>query len=248
MGPLVVEFLDEEVEVASGESLTFGRDANLVIDPDNQHLHRVLGSFVSRGDGWVLHNVGRFITMVVLDNTSRSEIRPGGRMALLSESFTVAFSAGPARYEIRGRQRVAEVTAVPGAGPSDTTDVARYRLNAEQRQMVLAMAEPLLRADPGWPSTMPTNRAVATRLGWSTAKLNRKLDYLCSRLAESGVAGMVGDSDRRANARRVHLVEFLVANQVVGPEELEVASGTGSGPGEDAPDVGPSHRAVRSDG
>ncbi|MEZ5237813.1 MAG: hypothetical protein R2716_02255 [Microthrixaceae bacterium] len=31
---------------------------------------------------------------------------------------------------------------------------------------------------------------------------------------------MVGDPTRRANARRIHLVEFLVANQVVRVEDL----------------------------
>lgn len=220
MGSLVVEFLDEEVELHAGESLTFGRDANLVIDASNQHLHRVLGSIVSRGDSWVLHNVGRFIPLLVIDNTSRAEIGPGGRMVLLSDSFSIRFSAGGANYEVSGRQPVTEVVDVPGIGCSDTTEVARHRLNAEQRQMVLALAEPLLLADPGWPASMPTNREVAERLGWSPAKLNRKLDYLCSRLAEAGVAGMVGDPDRRANTRRIHLVEFLVANQVVRPDDL----------------------------
>lgn len=221
MGPLVVEFLDEEVEIRPGESLTFGRDARLVIDSSNQYLHRVLGSFVSRGDSWVLHNVGRFIPLVLIDATTRTEIRPGGRMVLLSDRFCVAFSAGPARYELRGIQGELEPIEVPEVSSSDTTEVARYRLNHEQRQMVLALGEPLLRGTAGWPANMPTNREVSQRLGWSTAKLNRKLDYLCKRMAEAGVSGMLGDPDRRANARRIHLVEHLVATQVVRAEDLD---------------------------
>ena len=56
--------------------------------------------------------------------------------------------AGRARAILAGGAAAAAAVAVPtGGGPLE-------RLNDEQRQMVLAMAEPLLRADPGWPSTM----------------------------------------------------------------------------------------------
>ncbi|MEZ5237811.1 MAG: hypothetical protein R2716_02245 [Microthrixaceae bacterium] len=60
-----------------GVWLTFGRDANLVVDPANQHLHRVLGSFVSREDGWSAAQRQAVPNLVVTDSTSRTEIRPG---------------------------------------------------------------------------------------------------------------------------------------------------------------------------
>lgn len=222
MGSLVVEFLDEEIELCDGESLTFGRDARLVVDDSNSHLHRVVGTFVQHADTWMLHNVGRFATLVVTDDATRAEIGPGGVMALVGEGFTVGFSAGASRYELTGRQPGARTPPAIAADASDTTEIARHRLNTEQRQLVVSLAAPLLSDCPGWPGTMPTNAEVSQALGWSTTKLNRKLDYLCSRIAESGVDGVQGDHRRRATNRRIRLVEYLVENRVVTTDDLEL--------------------------
>ncbi len=230
---MVIEFLDEEIEVGDSESLTFGRDARLVIDPANQYLHRVLGSFVQQGDTWMLHNVGRFIALVVTDGTTRTEISPGGMMALAPPSFTVSFSAGGANYALTGYQAGAESLSVVGLGATDTTEVSHYRLNEEQRQLVVSLAEPLLNGDESWPASMPTNRDVADALGWSPTKLNRKLDYLCRRVADRGVGGVHGDSNRRAHTRRLALVEYLVGNRLVTAEDLAlIHADRSNGPGD----------------
>lgn len=231
MGSLFVEFLDEEFELRDGESLTFGRDARLVVDEANKYLHRVVGSFVQHGDTWMLHNVGRFVTLVVTDGCTRTEIDPGGVLALVADEFVVSFGAAESRYAIGGYQAGAAPARPSCPGASDTAEVAQHRLNTEQRQLVVALAEPLLRGEPGWPATMATNREVADALGWSVTKLNRKLDHLCSRVAAAGVEGVQGDSNRRANARRIHLVEYLVGNRVVTPADLSVLDAAGIVPG-----------------
>ena len=220
MGLLVVEFLDEEIELHDGESLTFGRDARLVVDEANQHLHRVLGSFVQEEATWMLHNVGRFVTLVVTDGMTRTEIDPGGVMALVTNALSVAFTAGDCRYELGVHQLGPGPKPARVSGPSDTAELARYRLNDEQRELVVALAAPLLRGCPGWPATMPSNKEVADALQWSPTKLNRKLDYLCSRVADAGLDGVQGDSRRRASARRIRLVEYLVRNRVVTAADL----------------------------
>lgn len=233
MASLIVEFLDERIELRDGESLTFGRDARLVIDSHNQHLHRVLGSFVQHDGTWMIHNLGRFVTLVVTDGLTRTEIDPGGVVALLTGGFTVRFTAGDARYAISGLQMGPKATPAVGVSASDTTEVAQHRLNDEQRQLVVSLAAPLLSGCPGWPATMPTNQEVADALDWSVTKLNRKLDYLCSRMADAGVDGVQGDSRRRANSRRIRLAEYLVRNRVITAADLvligaEVPSDTGA--------------------
>lgn len=240
MGSLYVEFLDDTYEVVDGESFTFGRDARLVVDSENRHLHRVLGAFTQYSELWVLHNVGRHLPMVVTDAQSRTELNPGGFLSLLSEHFTISFEAGGARYEIEGR--VPGVVAPRGfdglvGDPDepdtfviDTVEVAIPELNEEQRMLVAAMAEPLLRGGSDWPASMPTNQEVAERLGWSGYKLNRKLDYLCSRIAQQGIDGLAGDSGRRATQRRVRLVEYMVGRRVITLADLDglpTPSGTG---------------------
>ncbi|MFV0316496.1 MAG: hypothetical protein ACK5O2_05975 [Microthrixaceae bacterium] len=219
-GSLFVEFLDESYEVEEGEAFTFGRDARLVVDSENLHLHRVLGTFMQHNDMWVLHNVGRHLTMVVSDSQSRTELAPGGFLPLLSEEFTVSFSAGPARYELSGRLPGVEIPAGVDTFVTDTLERTTPDLNSEQRMLVACLAEPLLAGDADWPTSIPSNAEVADRLGWTRYKLNRKLDYLCSKVNRHGVDGVAGNADRRATQRRVRLVEYLVGCRVITSEDL----------------------------
>ena len=223
MGRLYLEYLGEEVTLDDGDSLSFGRSADLVVDADNRYLHRVLGSFVPHGDVWFLQNTGRHIPLHVLDATgpSRAEVGPGDQVPLGFAEFTVAFDAGPARYEIRG---ALEENGLPGVGtsaPTDTVEFGLVALNSEQRLLVAALAEPLLRGRPDWVSRMPGNKEVARRLGWTLPKYNRKLDHLCRRLAEEGVDGVLGTASTLATNRRQVVVRHLVDSGLVTAADLE---------------------------
>lgn len=102
MGSLFLDFLGEEIQVEPGETLTFGRAADLIVDADNQYLHRVLGCFAAQGDVWFLQNLGRFITLHVLDadGPSCTTVAPGEQLPIGFEAFRVEFSAGPTDYRI----------------------------------------------------------------------------------------------------------------------------------------------------
>ena len=224
MADLFLEFCGDELVVTQGQTLTFGRAADLVVDPDNVHLHRTLGCFASDGRTWVLHNLGRFIPIRIVDlvGTSRIEVGPGDQVPISFEEFSVQFTAGTLRYEVLGALSEYTRLELGLADPSDTVEFAKVPLNDEQRLLVVCLAEPLLRGDENWTAHMASNKEVAERLGWTTTKFNRKLDYLCKRLAEQGVAGMQGRADRLATARRQRLVEVLVETGAVGPDDLAV--------------------------
>jgi len=221
---LFLEFCGDELVVTEGQTLSFGRSADLVVDPDNVHLHRTLGCFASDGRVWSLHNLGRFIPLRIVDlvGTTRVELGPGDQVPISFPEFAVQFTAGTARYEILGA--LSELTRMEMglADPSDTVEFAKVPLNAEQRLLVVCLAEPLLRGDEDWTAHLASNREVAERLGWTTTKFNRKLDYLCKRLAEQGVAGMQGTADRLATVRRQRLVEVLVETGAVTADDLQL--------------------------
>jgi len=222
MGALFLEFSGDEFVVTKGQTLTFGRSADLVVDSENVHMHRTLGCFVSVGDRWVIQNLGRFISLHIIDRTSSSkaEIGPGNQIQIGFEEFVVRFVAGQKRYEISGA--LAEFTRIELglAEPTDTVEFGKVDLNYEQRLMVVCLGEARLRGHDGWVAEMPSNRVVADRLGWSIPKFNRKLDYLCKRLGEQGVAGMLGTADAQASVRRQRLVEVLVESGAVTPADL----------------------------
>src|SRR6476660_9052280 len=193
---LYVDFIGEPSTVAPGEELTFGRQADLHID-DNRHLHRVLGRFWSRDDSWWLTNEGRSITIQIADADSRSSVQlaPGSEIALSFPNSILRFRAGVTDYEI--------IVSVPDRGASDadgeddpfdaddeeageTIALGDLLLTDEQRLLLLALGETTLLA-PHSADELPTNRAVARRLGWSITKFNRKLDNLCDRFTKLGV-------------------------------------------------------------
>ncbi len=226
LGSGVTLFLDldgDERVVVEGSALTFGRDAELVVDADNRYLHRVLGCFVSHGDIWFLQNLGRFIPLRVddVDSASLVQIEPGDQVPIGFEEFVVTFRAGNSDYRISGalsEPTPLELGLVPA---SDTAEFGLASLNAEQRLLVLALGEGRLRGQSDWVVRMPANREVAHRLGWTITKFNRKLDYLCRRLAESGVDGAFGDAGDLATNRRQVLVEHAVARRLVTAADLD---------------------------
>ncbi|NNE73873.1 MAG: hypothetical protein HKN26_09430, partial [Acidimicrobiales bacterium] len=98
---LVVDFVGEVSELAPGDMLTFGRDADLSID-DNQFLHRQLGRFEYKNGSWWVTNVGRTMALDVLDKASHSQSRvaPGRGAPIAFEHMVIRFTAGPTTYEI----------------------------------------------------------------------------------------------------------------------------------------------------
>jgi hypothetical protein len=226
---LRVHFIAEEVVVDVGDDLTFGRQADLHID-DNRHLHRVLGRFWSRGDAWWLTNEGRSITIQIADADSRSNVMlaPGSEIALSFPNSILRFRAGVTDYElvVRVPDRDAadhddedDPLDADDDAAGDTIALGDLLLADEQRLLLLALAEGTLR-DPHSNDELPTNRAVARRLGWSITKFNRKLDNLCNRFAKLGVGGLRGSIDQLATDRRRRLVEHAVESGLIDRSQL----------------------------
>lgn len=225
---LHVDFIGEVRAVEPGQELTFGRQGDLHID-DNRHLHRVLGRFWSRGESWWLSNEGRSITIQIADADSRSSVQlaPGSEIALSFPNSILRFRAGITDYELL--VRVPDRGADDGDDEDDPLDaddddgetiaLGDIMLTDEQRLLLLALAEGPLR-DPHTSEELPTNRAVARRLGWSITKFNRKLDSLCDRFARLGVGGLRGSIDQLATDRRRRLVDHAVESGLISRSQL----------------------------
>jgi hypothetical protein len=230
---LHVDFVGEVTTVGPGDELTFGRQADLHID-DNRHLHRVLGRFWSRGDSWWLTNEGRSITIQIADLDSRSSIQlaPGSEVALSFPNSVLRFRAGITDYEIAVRvperdvddlddldDGIVDLFAADDDEAGETIALGDLMLTEEQRLLLLALGEGTLR-HPHQGDELPTNRAVARRLGWSVTKFNRKLDNLCDRFTKLGVGGLRGSIDQLATDRRRRLVDHAVESGLITVDQL----------------------------
>lgn len=225
-GPqLTVTLADQRVVVDADRSdgLTFGRGAELDID-SNPFLHRRVGRFVFLDGIWWVENLNAWTPISVVAGTSSAILHGDDRLALVHVSSCVRFEAGVCNYQIElSLDTVPTPPPTPPALDIDLTATFRpasLELTDEQRLLVVALAEARLR-NPAERFRLPSNRSVADRLGWSIAKFNRKLDYLCRRLERSGVTGL-RSTGRRANDRRLRVVDHLLGNGTVTERDLEL--------------------------
>ena len=221
---LYLEFCGEDWTLSEGESLSFGRSGDLVID-DNPYLHRVVGRFACRDGAWWIDNVGSRVMLHVRDlgGASAATIAVGASLAVTFGEFSCTFVAGRTSYELVGGLDSYEWEHdLLGdlAGAASTLEWGRVELNDDQRLLLVAMCEHRL-LDPGAPvEQRPTNRQCAQRLGWTLTKFNRKLDHLCDKLHREGVAGVHGELGDSASDRRQHLVDHAIAARLVTVDDL----------------------------
>lgn len=213
---LVVEFVGEEYRISRGSSFTFGRRGDLRLDTAPE-LPAIVGRFDHDRDLWWLTNHTRALRLKVLDQSSSSiiEAAPESRMPIAFVDFLVAFESGRSPYELTLR-----VDELPICPPSHLPARPAVRLNREQRMLLAVMAETVLLGGSG--QNLPSNAAVADRLGWTITKLNRKLDHLCAKFEKLGVTGLRGSGQRLATRRRQALVGFCVSADVITVDDLKL--------------------------
>jgi hypothetical protein len=222
---LLVSFCGELHRVETTGTLTFGRTADLEID-DNPFLHRHLGLLFYRSDSWWLKNVGTQIPIVIADteSTSHISVSSGSEVPLPFKLSTVSFTAARNHYELEMEIR-SPLASTPTDDPTEltgtpTVTIGAMTLNEEQTLLLLALALPRLR-EPHRPDLpLPSSQDVATRLGWSITKYNRKLDYLCEKFERSGLRGLRGERAGLAVQRRQLLVRYAVEAGLVSVEKI----------------------------
>ncbi|MDR2320828.1 MAG: hypothetical protein LBE60_04160 [Microbacterium sp.] len=219
---VTVEFAGEYFPIEPGGRFLVGREGDLAID-DNLFLHRHFLEIAEIGGLWWLANIGSRLQATVTDASGgvQAWLAPGARLPLVFAVTSVIFSAGPTTYEFtvhstqptfRGTHRDDEVT-----GESTIGDVP---LTLSQKQLLLALAEPLLRRDGTGMSAIPSSTEAAARLGWAVTRFNRKLDNVCEKFDRIGVPGMRGGARGSAVNRRARLVEHVIASRLVDRADL----------------------------
>lgn len=221
--PLRLEFAGEWRDVPADRPFVIGREGDLAID-DNPYLHRQFLDVQFRDGLWWLANVGVRLAATVSSagGAVQSWLSPGARMPLVFERNVIVFTAGPVTYELSLHTEEApyEISRQVEETMSGETTVMPARFTAMQKQLIVALAEPMLRREGVSMNELPSSTAAAKRLGWSMTKFNRKLDNVCDKLDRMGVQGLRGGPGKVATNRRARLVEYAVTSQIVTRADL----------------------------
>jgi len=226
---LTIDFAGEIHVLSPGDELTFGRGKTNDLEVDsNPRLHRKFGHISYRDGNWWLRNNGNRLAITVLDQASpsSSNVTPGRETSLTFIRSTVRFKAGSSTYELLLELPLPAVEAHQAVATENdifapTIDQSHLPLVGNQRLLAVALAEYKL-LNPHKPLTVPTNKTIAHRFGWSTTTYNRKLDRLCKNYALAGVSGLVGGPGQVALDRRTKLVEHLVSSGSVTLLDLDL--------------------------
>lgn len=224
-GTLVVDFCGERHEADPQGAFEIGRDGDLAID-DNPYLHRRFLRVTHEHGMWWLANVGTLLSATVCDATGgvQSWLSPGTRLPLVFDRTLVVFTAGPTTYEVEVELEDAPYAEPPTAQDDEdgtgTRTIGVVPFTLSQRQLIVALAEPMLRREGTGLSQLPSSVEAARRLGWATTRFNRKLDNVCDKLDRIGVQGLRGGPTSHAKNRRARLVEYAVSSRLVTAADL----------------------------
>jgi hypothetical protein len=219
---LHVEYCGERYDLVAGTPFDIGREADLTVD-DNPYLHRTFLRIYEDFGMWWLANVGTLLSATVTDGTGlvQAWLSPGARLPIVFEELHVMFSAGATTYDLTVHSDGDYYnTSVALAPTGDTTTRMPITLTRSQRQLVVALAEHVLKQDVPGRGSIPSNADAAGRLGWPITTFNRKLDNVCEKLDRFGVQGLRGGRGKLASDRRLRLVEYAVASRLVDVADL----------------------------
>lgn len=227
MTDLAIEFCGEWFRPSPEGVFEIGRDGDLAIE-DNPYLHRRFLRLVHEagaggGSLWWLANVGSILSATVCDTSGgvQSWLSPGNRLPIVFPSTSIVFTAGPTTYELLVRLTGAPYQEIRSEDPGlGATTIGAISFTTSQKQLVVALAEPLLRRDGTGLSEIPSSADAARRLGWASTRFNRKLDNVCEKLDRIGVKGLRGGVGALATNRRTRLVEYAVASRLVTAADL----------------------------
>ncbi|HEY5882275.1 MAG TPA: hypothetical protein VIU11_25420 [Nakamurella sp.] len=223
-----IGFCGEWYDADPAGEFVIGREGDLAVD-DNPYLHRRFLTLVWQQDLWWLVNVGSRLSATISDDAGALQawLAPGGRVPLVFAATTVLFTAGPTTYEIEFVCDDPTFTPSQDAGSTGIgeTTIGPVTLTSSQRQLIVALAEPLLRREGTGISAIPSSKDAAARLGWELTRFNRKLDNVCDKFDRRGVRGLRGGPGQLASNRRARLVEHAVAARVVTADDLPLLDG-----------------------
>ncbi len=215
MAPLVVQFIEQTFRPET--QLSFGRTAELNLDPDNGYLHRIAGRFRLIDGTWWLENRGsRLRLKMISSDGSVIDLHAGASSPVLGRGGTVSLVAGPTRYEIaywleaEDDALALETTGTIVVG----AETATYgtALTPRELDFVVVLARNRLTGRGG---SLPSQADIAEIWGVSKKTVDNTMQRLRAKLR---------NQDVRFIDTTEMLVEYLVAQGYVTISDLEWAA------------------------
>ncbi|MFG7945816.1 FHA domain-containing protein [Streptomyces cacaoi] len=231
---------DEQIRMAPGESLTFGRDGGRGLVIPHAGVSRNAGRITASGSFWTLANHTRDRTYVVENPEGAGEhmkVTPGRVDAPVPFEFArVVLPAGDelVTFEVWAPRHDYLPTAPSGDDGSLTTPAFPLDRGSRYFLVLAALCEPRLRGEPYAP--LPTTEKLLERLRpvWpeaGRASVQWNIDYLAVKLRLKPGPEEAVEGRARLNGKKEMLVALALRFDLVHEDDLELLNGTGRAPG-----------------
>jgi hypothetical protein len=220
---VTLDYCGEEYLPDAEHRFNIGREGDLILDEENPFLHRQFLTIYLQSDLWWLENVGSQLSATVADGsgTFQAWLAPGARLPLVFPSTVIWFTAGPTTYEFDIHVSDVPFDRMPITESADgQVTLGPVSLTAEQKLLLVALCEDLLSRRKVGAGAVPQSGQVAKRLTWPVTKFNRKLDAICEKFTEAGIAGLRGGVAGAASSRKARLIEYAMAARIVTVDDL----------------------------
>lgn len=176
---------------SGGRDVIVGRAGDVAIGVDNRYLHRRSIRLHAEYGTWMLSNIGRRVTLMVIAEGDVRGLRvaPGFSVALTGGCYRVVLGAKLTTYEIE--IRIDGAMAQGNVPPLDIDAAARTltldSLDEDERRLVAAFAEDYLGGRSVWLTSLRSDREVAAVLGTTAKAIEHRRNALCSLVIDGGL-------------------------------------------------------------
>lgn len=231
-GVLTIELSGVRRDLRAGEVVTFGRAGDLLVDDTNPYLHRLVGRFYWRAGCWWVENLGTVVELLLtaagdaVRLPARTTVGEPKAASIKASAFEVLFESNGISYRLSGQASpdpAAQPEGTPGHAAMTAENAVRgaVQLSGSEQALLDRLAGHRSRDPLLGPGALPATSELAAELGWQPYALDRKLDYLASRLTVAGATGLQRHPGHDEAARRWQLSDHAVNAQLVRPVPLE---------------------------
>jgi hypothetical protein len=217
---LVITMNGSRWQVADGGSFTFGRatSCSLCLDPDDAAISRLAGEVEWVGPVWFVANRSTSRPLAVVDRFGlRRVLGPGerhsveGRVRVLVDGTETTYELALERPLPEGDEDSPQVeSGLP------TATGLEVMLNDADRLALVALFAGYLHEGRRYDPNPKSYAAAAARLGWPRTTLVKRVEYIRTRLAKSGVPNMQGWNALSA------LAEYTLTTGLITREDLRL--------------------------
>lgn len=189
---LVDDLVGNRYHLTPDDSVILGRAGTIPIGEDDPAMHRRFLQIWKHHGAWYIHNAGETLTARIIargrNQFTPLRLSPNTTLPLPPGEVAVTFETKHMAYEIALFNAVPQPAADRTPPPDGAFTAEGFEPNAEQLQLLRALADPLWKDPSAEPHRVtPSVDKLAAQLNWTQKQTNQRMQRIVDALERAGV-------------------------------------------------------------